>query len=356
MIDEKLYKNLEYNINNFEKTKRIKSVLRFGNETQIVEPLISFVIPAYSRIKELEIAIRSIIEQEELFSYEVVIVDDAPDSMLDNPRLDLVKAINDVHILYYANTENLGVEGNWNRCIQLARGKYVSMLHDDDILSPLYMKSIMACLETVEKKSNNFGLIQAKFKIFTNDADLPTLDIKNRGGIRKIYKINCLINGKGPVSPPSCGTIFDRCAIIEMGGFNEIFFPCADYLLGYFMVAKGYDCYVSEDDFGWYRFGINESVKPSVIQDTIRCNYFFLQWLYKVSLFNKLWSKLFGKAHISLLHDEYNNARRFYCNFVVPNEMSACITEYGKHNIGRFFVKIIKKGILLFTRRVYYVQ
>lgn len=62
MIDEKLYKNLEYNINNFEKTKRIKSVLRFGNETQIVEPLISFVIPAYSRIKELEIAIRSIQE------------------------------------------------------------------------------------------------------------------------------------------------------------------------------------------------------------------------------------------------------------------------------------------------------
>lgn len=46
----------------------------------------------------------------------------------------------------------------------------------------------------------------------------------------------------------------------------------------------------------------------------------------------------------------------FYFNFVVPNEMFDCITEYGKHNIGRFFVKIIKKGILLFTRRVYYVQ
>lgn len=228
MIDEKFYKNLEYNINNFEKTKRIKSVLRFGNETQIVEPLVSFVIPAYSRIKELEIVIRSIIEQEELFPYD--------DSMTRNPRFDLVKMINDVHLLYYANTENLGVEGKWNRYILLAKGKYISMLHDDDILSPEYMKSIKKCLKTLEKNSNNFGLIQAKFKIFTNDDNLPILDIKNRGGIRKIYKINCLINGKGPVSPPSCGTIFDRCAIIEMGGGNETF--CAYYLLGYFYGSK----------------------------------------------------------------------------------------------------------------------
>lgn len=356
MIDESMYKNLECKDDNFKKTENIESILRYGDETKVNNPLVSFVIPAYSRVRELGIAIKSIIQQEELFSYELIIVDDAPDSVNDNPRLDLVRTINDDRILYYANTKNLGVEGNWNRCFKLSRGKYVSMLHDDDILSPEYMKSVKKCLETVAKHSKKFGVIQANFKIFRKNDDLPLLEINNNGELIRFCKIHCLLTGKGPVSPPSCGTIFSRLAVIELGGFNESYFPCADYLLGYFMIVRGYDCYISKDDFGWYRFGINESVKPSVIQDTIKCNYYFLRWLYKQSLFNRIWAIILGKGQISTLVDQNNKGRKIYCNFVVPKEMDSFITEYGNHRIGRFFFKVARKVVHIFSRIVYYVR
>lgn len=336
-ITEEMYENLyeSYAVDNFKKTEGINSKFCHGDLAFCKNPRISFVIPAYSRVKELSLAINSILNQKELFPYEIVVVDDAPDAIQDNPRLDLIKSINNPHILYYANEKNLGVEGNWNRCISLARAPYVSMLHDDDLLSPHYMESIEKCLRTLERHAKKFGVIQAKSKVFFSDDDYPELEWKNRGGLQKISKLHCLYIGKGPVSPPSCGTLFNRQAVLEMGGFNGSYFPCADYLLGFFMVHKGYDCYYSEDDFGWYRFGINESVKPEVIQNTIKCNYFFLHWLYRQSLFNRIWSFFLGKAHISILVDGYNAARKSYCNFDVPKEMDAFIHEYGTHRLGR---------------------
>ena len=337
-ITEEMYKNLyaSYMTDNFKKIDSIRSKFCYGDVDFCKNPLISFVIPAYSRVRELSLAINSILQQKELFPYEIVVVDDAPDAIQDNPRLECIKTINNPHILYYANEKNLGVEGNWNRCIALARAPYVSMLHDDDILSPHYMESINNCLQTLKQHAKKFGVIQATFKIFYSDDSLPALDIKNRGGLKKIEEIHCLYNGKGPISPPSCGTLFSKEAVLEMGGFNTTYFPCADYLFGYFMVRKGFDCFYSEDDFGWYRFGINESVKPDVIQNTIKCNYYFLHWLYKQSLFNRIWSFFLGKSHISFLVDSYNAGRKEYCNFEVPKEMDAFIHEYGSHRLGRF--------------------
>ncbi len=354
MINKELYENLSYDKNNFDSIRNTKSILRWGNLESYPNPYISFVIPAYSRVRELATAVESIVSQEELFSYEILIVDDAPDAIEENKKLEYINKLNNQHILYYANEKNLGVEGNWNRCIELARAPYVSMLHDDDILCPSYFVSIKQCIKTVEKYSKKFGVIQANLIPFRDELKIPEVHPRCRGGLKKVKKINCLYNGKGPVSPPSCGTLFSKQAVIEIGGFNSAYFPCADYLLGYFMVEKGYDCYVSEDVFGWYRFGINESVKPNVIQDTIKCNYYFLHWLYKRSMFNKIWAFFLGKAHVSYLVDEYNAARKIWCDFVVPKEMDSIIVEYGNSFIGKLGLKLSRKTVLFFTKRIYW--
>lgn len=351
MIDESLYRNISFEENNFAKIADIKSILIWGNK--IENPYISFVIPAYSRVKELKTAVESIISQKELFPYEVIIVDDAPDALSDNKKLEYVKTLNDSHVLYYGNTKNLGVEGNWNRCIELAGAEYVSMLHDDDILSPNYMENISKCIKTVEKQKKAFGCIQARFQSFKVESELPKLYEKNRGGLRKYYPVNCIYMGKGPISPPSCGTLFSKKAVIENGGFNSACFPCADYLFGYNLVKKGYSCFVSEDEYGWYRFGINETVKPSVIQDTIKGNYYFLKWLYKQSISNKIFAFFFSKAQISVMVDENNKARKIWCNFDVPEEMDSFIEEYGKHSVGRLIFKISRKIINKITGRCF---
>ena len=90
-----------------------------------------------------------------------------------------------------------------------------------------------------------------------------------------------------------------------------------------------------------------------MIQDTIKCNYYFLRWLYKQSLANRIWAFFWGKAHISSLVDEYNAARKEYCNFEVPKAMDSFIKEYGRHSVGRFFLKCAKKMNIMKTKKIF---
>ena len=45
-------------------------------------------------------------------------------------------------ISYYKNKENLGMFGNWNRCLELARGEWVCILHSDDKIMPNYIEEM----------------------------------------------------------------------------------------------------------------------------------------------------------------------------------------------------------------------
>ena len=56
-------------------------------------------------------------------------------------------------LLRYKNEKNLGIYGNWNRCLQLARGKWYTMLHDDDLLSNNFLKEMMGVLNKNPKIS-----------------------------------------------------------------------------------------------------------------------------------------------------------------------------------------------------------
>ena len=45
------------------------------------------------------------------------------------------------NIKYYQNEKNIGLFGNWNRCVELSTSKWVAMLHsDDEILDDYFEK------------------------------------------------------------------------------------------------------------------------------------------------------------------------------------------------------------------------
>lgn len=46
-------------------------------------------------------------------------------------------------IQYYRNDKNIGMAGNFSRCIKLAETEYVMTLQDDDIISPIYVESFL---------------------------------------------------------------------------------------------------------------------------------------------------------------------------------------------------------------------
>jgi glycosyltransferase involved in cell wall biosynthesis len=88
------------------------------------------------------VAIDSVLAQS-YTDFELIVVDDnSPDE-----TAEIVARCRDPRIRFYRNVTNLGPEGNWNRCLELARGRYFKLLPHDDMLLPDCLKDQVAALE-----------------------------------------------------------------------------------------------------------------------------------------------------------------------------------------------------------------
>ena len=105
-------------------------------------PLVSVCIPTCCGEAHIAEAIRSVLTQT-LGDLELVIVDDnSPDG-----TPGIVEACSDPRIRFLRNPSNLGPEGNWNRCLAEARGKYFKLLPHDDLLQPDCLRRQVDVLE-----------------------------------------------------------------------------------------------------------------------------------------------------------------------------------------------------------------
>jgi len=95
------------------------------------EPLVSICIPTYNRAGMIGRAIESALGQT-YRNIEVIIVDNASSDNTDS----VVASYVDERLTYIKNERNLGLFGNFNRCIELATGKFLHILHSDDYIDP----------------------------------------------------------------------------------------------------------------------------------------------------------------------------------------------------------------------------
>jgi glycosyltransferase involved in cell wall biosynthesis len=95
-----------------------------------LSPTISICIPTYSGADYLGAAIESVLNQG-FTDYELIIIDDnSPDQ-----TAEIISRYQDHRIRYIKNLANLGPEGNWNKCLAEAKGKYFKLLPHDDTLA-----------------------------------------------------------------------------------------------------------------------------------------------------------------------------------------------------------------------------
>lgn len=94
-------------------------------------PLVSVCIPTYNGAATIEAAIRSVLDQT-LTDFELIVVDDGSN---DGTR-ERVAGFQDARVKLHRNAANLGPQGNWNRCLELASGQYFKLLPHDDVLHP----------------------------------------------------------------------------------------------------------------------------------------------------------------------------------------------------------------------------
>ena len=108
------------------------------------QPKVSVVIPAYNNKNYIGRTIRSVLEQT-LSDLEIVVVDDA--SSDGTYEMLAEEYAGEERVRLFRNEKNLGMTGNWNRCVELARAPFVKLLCADDLLLPQALEKEAKALE-----------------------------------------------------------------------------------------------------------------------------------------------------------------------------------------------------------------
>lgn len=99
----------------------------------MLKPVISILIPTYNGATYLSECIESILVQT-YQDWELLIVDDCSGD--DTLKIALRYAHRDRRLRVVSNPENLGLVGNWNRCVELAQGEWIKFVFQDDWIEP----------------------------------------------------------------------------------------------------------------------------------------------------------------------------------------------------------------------------
>ena len=105
-------------------------------------PLVCICVPTYNAAKTVRETLESILAQ----TYPNLVVH-VSDNASSDGTVAVIESILDARVIIHRHAENIGGEGNFNRCIQLAEGKYTAIFHADDIYEPDMVAKQVAFLE-----------------------------------------------------------------------------------------------------------------------------------------------------------------------------------------------------------------
>lgn len=142
-------------------------------------PFWSVMIPTYNaRVDYLEQTLKSVLQQdpgpEEM---QIQVVDDCSN---DNTAFEVAKREGAGRVMFHRASENKGIANNLNRCIECARGYWVHILHQDDIVLPGFYERLhngILC-------NPDIGMAFCRFAIIDGNghwSGLGPLESKTRG-------------------------------------------------------------------------------------------------------------------------------------------------------------------------------
>jgi glycosyltransferase involved in cell wall biosynthesis len=174
-------------------------------------PKVSVCIPTYNTARYLPEAIESVLAQE-FDDYELVIRDNAS---TDETR-EICRSYADSRIRYVRFEELVNQGGNWNRCLSLAQGEYVALLHSDDKYLPGFLSERVRALDEHKEIGLAFGAVRL---IDEQGAEIGSQSFNDntffapKPEFLEHLLFGCVIN---PVSP-----MVRRSCYETVGRFNE---------------------------------------------------------------------------------------------------------------------------------------
>lgn len=285
---------------------------------------------------------------------EIIVVENVDNFNTQTPLQKLLEKDYKNKLTYYRNQENLGMFGNWNRCLSLAQAKWVCILHDDDILMPDYIAKMQDLITKVPK---NTSLISGKpFNFYTNDADKKYKHIappkenfiyKTKKILKRVLKLllfrkiskflvqklpnEIIINNS---IYPSC-LLHNKALCIEFGGYNQSFFPSDDWLF-HIRCANRSKTYLANFFSHKYRYDMNASFDKKTLVGTfiIYCLNMLqnakINQLYKKYLIKQFYKAVSYDAGVKGVKEELES-------FISQKNIDILPLNFKEKIIGKFY-------------------
>jgi glycosyltransferase involved in cell wall biosynthesis len=165
-------------------------------------PMITFAIPFYTGITYLARVLQSILAQEDP-NWEAIVCDDGPEQGVEA----IVRTFGGGRVRYLRNPKNLGIAGNFNRCLDVAETDLVTVLHADDELLPTYCGTMRAAAlrhpraaalfcraEIIDERGEHvFSLTDVVKDVLINPSPKQELILAGEPGIRALLKGNFIM-------------------------------------------------------------------------------------------------------------------------------------------------------------------
>ena len=213
-------------------------------------PKVSILIPTYNYAHYLDESIQSALGQT-YTDFELIIVDD---QSKDNTDEVVQKYLGDKRVSYYKNPVNLGLVGNFNKCLGYAKGKYIKYLLADDKFHPQLLEKFVPIMEQYPNVS-----------LTTSNSEMFGLRCKKRQqpfqylqeGRKVIYE--SLKEGSGNwIGEPT--TVMFRKSDLIIGSFNSKFTCLVDWEMWLRLLSVG-DCYIIPETLSYFRTHASQASK-----------------------------------------------------------------------------------------------
>jgi glycosyltransferase involved in cell wall biosynthesis len=116
-------------------------------------PLVTVILTVFRRTGYLERAIQSVVSQS-LTSWECIVTDDANTTAA---KEICARFNHDPRLRYRSNQSPLGTPPNVATALREARGRYVTILNDDDLMYPLMLEHLIGPMEENNQITAAFG-------------------------------------------------------------------------------------------------------------------------------------------------------------------------------------------------------
>lgn len=227
---------------------------------------VTVAIPTYDGEAYIGEAVKSVLAQT-FQDYELLVVDDRS----SDGTLDIVRSFSDSRIRVVRNDERLGLPGNWNRCLSLAQGEFLTLFHQDDVMQPQNLE------QKVERLTSGPDIVfvhsGAELLMEKSAPSAPvdwiegsSEDFMLEG---RLYFYKLLFRGNVVCAPT---VLARRQRLLGLGGFDEDLGFTSDYEMWMKLCLEGKVSFISQPliQYRWhakntshaYRFerGVEESL------------------------------------------------------------------------------------------------